>query len=90
MLHTRKPFHFQQEETARGQLDKLWRGTMSLAPVLCSGEQVSRVVDDEKGEIHELACQWKAWADHEHGMTGVYPDAQVLALIRSNSLPTIE
>ena len=77
MTATRRSFSTQDGETPRGQLDELWRKTMQLA----SNSIPVRMLDEQKGDLHESVAEFKQWADRQHATTGIYPDGEVLKFL---------
>ena len=73
MQAQRKSFYQQELESPRGQLDGLWRKTMTpMSTAMPVG-----MLDGQKHDLHETVAEFKQWADREHATTGIYPDGEV-------------
>ena len=77
MQAQRKSSYQQGLESPRGQLDGLWRKTMTLM----STDMPFRMLDEQTHDLQETVAEFKQWADREHATTGIYPDGEVQKLL---------
>ena len=77
MQAQRKSIYQQELESPRGQLDDLWRKTMT--PM--STAMPVRMLDGQKHDLHEAVAELKHRVDRQHATTGIYPDGEVLKFL---------
>ncbi len=77
MQAQRKSFYQQELESPRGQLDGLWKKTMT--PM--STAMPVRMLDGQKHDLDETVAEFKQWADRQHATTEIYPDGEVLKFL---------